>query len=114
MASAADCNAFLSALKRLGGSVGNGRLREALGWPEDRYWAAQTALLDAGALISGRGRGGSFSLPTAAATAQAIATAQPDRLATLRNGAPNARTAPSGAMTESAPVTAKAVHRQMI
>ena len=53
MASAADCNALLSALKRLGGSAGNGRLREALGWPEERYWAAQTALLDAGALISG-------------------------------------------------------------
>ena len=64
MASAADCNALLSALKRLGGSAGNGRLREALGWPEDRYWAAQTTLLDAGALISGRDRGGSVSLPT--------------------------------------------------
>ncbi|MFN7306871.1 MAG: hypothetical protein ACK5TQ_09865, partial [Acetobacteraceae bacterium] len=61
MASPADCNVLLSALKRLGGSAGNGRLREALGWPEDRYWAAQTTLLDAGALISGRGRGGSVS-----------------------------------------------------
>ena len=104
MASAADCNALLSALKRFGGSAGNGRLREALGWPEDRYWAAQTTMLDAGALISGRGRGrgGSVSLPTAAATTQ------PDLLAALRNGAPDATTAPSRPMNESAPVTAKA------
>ena len=102
MASAADCNALLSALKRLGGSAGNGRLREALAWPEDRYWAAQTTMLDAGALISGRGRGGSVSLPTAAATTQ------PDLLAALRNGAPDATTAPSRPMNESAPVTAKA------
>ena len=108
MASAADCNALLSALKRLGGSVGNGRLREALAWPEDRYWAAQTALLDAGALISGRGRGGSVSLPTAAATAKTTAPAQPDLLAALPNGAPDATTVPSRPMTESAPVTAKA------
>jgi type I restriction enzyme M protein len=70
MASAADSGYLLAALKRLGGSAGNGRLREALGWPEDHYWAAQTTLLDAGALISGRGRGGSVSLPTAAATTQ--------------------------------------------
>jgi len=102
MASAADCNAFLSALKRLGGSAGNGRLREALGWPEERYWAAQTTLLDAGALISGRGRGGSVSLPTV------TATTQPDLLAALPNGAPDATTVPSRPMTESAPVTAKA------
>ena len=102
MASAADCSALLSALKRLGGSAGNGRLREALGWPEDRYWAAQTTMLDAGALISGRGRGGLVSLPTAAATTQ------PDLLAALRNGAPDATTAPSRPTTESAPVTTKA------
>jgi type I restriction enzyme M protein len=102
MASAADCNALLSALKRLGGSAGNGRLREALGWPEDRYWAAQTALLDAGALVSGRGRGGSVSLPAV------TATTQPDLLAALRNGAPTAKTAPSRTMPESAPVTTKA------
>ena len=102
MASAADCNALLSALKRLGGSAGNGRLREALGRPEDRYWAAQTTLLDAGALISGRGRGGSVSLPTV------TATTQPDLLAALPNSAPTAKTAPSRHMPESAPVTTKA------
>ncbi|MFN9094708.1 MAG: N-6 DNA methylase, partial [Alphaproteobacteria bacterium] len=102
MASAADCNALLSALKRLGGSAGNGRLREALGWPEDRYWAAQTTLLDASALIPGRGRGGSVSLPTV------TATSQPDLLAALRNGTPDATTAPSRPTTESAPVTTNA------
>ncbi|MCA4918643.1 MAG: SAM-dependent DNA methyltransferase [Roseomonas sp.] len=59
-------------------------------------------MLDAGALISGKGRGGSVSLPTAAANSQ------PDLLAALPNGAPDATTAPSRPMTESAPVTAKA------
>jgi hypothetical protein len=32
-----DMNAFMSALRNLG-SVGNGALRNALGWAESRYW----------------------------------------------------------------------------
>ncbi len=40
-------------------AIGNMKLRDALGWEEDRYFAARQILLDQGLLVSGRGRGGS-------------------------------------------------------
>ncbi|MBS0422305.1 MAG: hypothetical protein JSR66_31660 [Proteobacteria bacterium] len=41
------------------GPIGNGALRNKLGWDEDRYWYIRNRLLQAGAVVTGRGRGGS-------------------------------------------------------
>jgi type I restriction enzyme M protein len=53
---------LLGALEALGGSAGNGRLRELLGWDEASYEAVKEPLLASGQLQAGRGRGGSVSL----------------------------------------------------
>jgi type I restriction enzyme M protein len=53
---------LLGALEALGGTAGNGRLRELLGWDEATYEAVKGELLTAGRLLPGRGRGGSVSL----------------------------------------------------
>lgn len=53
---------FLDSLRTLGGSAGNGRLREALGWDAATYDGVRLALIDAGLVKPGRGRGGSVSL----------------------------------------------------
>ena len=49
-------------MRALGGSAGNGRLREALGWDEPTYEQVRGELLEVGLIKSGRGRGGSVSL----------------------------------------------------
>jgi type I restriction enzyme M protein len=54
---------LLGALEALGGSAGNGKLRDLLGWDETTYDAVKATLLSAGLLQAGRGRGGSVSLP---------------------------------------------------
>ena len=53
---------LLGALEALGGSAGNGKLRDLLGWDEAAYEAVKEQLLSSGQLQSGRGRGGSVSL----------------------------------------------------
>lgn len=53
---------FLDALRALGGSAGNGRLRDALSWDEANYDRVRLALIDLGLIKSGRGRGGSVAL----------------------------------------------------
>ncbi|HME26680.1 MAG TPA: class I SAM-dependent DNA methyltransferase [Acetobacteraceae bacterium] len=53
---------FLETLKASGGSAGNTRLRGELGWQEDTYWAVHAALVEAGEVVAGRGRGGSVAL----------------------------------------------------
>ncbi len=52
----------MAALRELGGSAGNGRLRELLGWDEATYDGVRIALIDQGAIKPGRGRGGSVAL----------------------------------------------------
>ena len=47
---------FLGALSALGGSAGNGRLRDLLEWNEPTYDAAQAQLLSRGLIVTGRGR----------------------------------------------------------
>ena len=54
--------ALLGALEALGGSAGNGRLQELLGWDEPTYEAVKGPLVASGQLVPGRGRGGSVSL----------------------------------------------------
>jgi len=75
---------FVAVLTELGGSAGNGRLREALGWDEQAYDAVKDALIAQGRLVPGRGRGGSVSLADAAQAqaakaAPASARARPAR-----------------------------------
>jgi hypothetical protein len=56
-----DSKTFLSALRKTRSS-GNGALRRDLGWSETRYWRAHSALMGAGKIQKGRGRGGSVSV----------------------------------------------------
>jgi hypothetical protein len=49
---------LLCALEALGGSAGNGKLRDRLGWDEATYEAVKGPLLSSGQLQAGRGRGG--------------------------------------------------------
>jgi type I restriction enzyme M protein len=53
---------FLAVLAQLGGSAGNGRLRDELNWVEHTYDTAKQSLIDDGLIKPGRGRGGSVSL----------------------------------------------------
>jgi len=53
---------LLGALTALGGSAGNGRLRETLEWDEASYEAVKADLLSRQLIVSGRGRGGSVAL----------------------------------------------------
>lgn len=53
----------LTALSDKGASlVGNGKLREHLGWDDDRYDRIKAQLVDEGRVIVGRGQGGSVGL----------------------------------------------------
>jgi hypothetical protein len=79
---------FIAALEKLGGSSGNGALRQALDWDEEFYWKVQGRLIGEGRLSAGRGRGGSVRLtkaevtvsgaaaPASAVVATALATAK--------------------------------------
>ena len=53
---------FLGALAALGGSAGNGRLRETLDWDEASYEAVKVDLQSRRLIVPGRGRGGSVAL----------------------------------------------------
>lgn len=53
---------FLENLEAGGGSAGNTRLREPLGWQNDTYWSVPAALIDEGIIQPGHGRGGSVNL----------------------------------------------------
>jgi type I restriction enzyme M protein len=68
---AGDLDEFLGALTALGGSAGNGRLREVLDWDETTYDRAKAELLNRGLIVSGRGRGGSVALAGDAPNASA-------------------------------------------
>jgi hypothetical protein len=50
---------FVAHLQELGGSSGNVRLREALGWDNEFYWKVQGKLVEDGRIVPGRGKGGS-------------------------------------------------------
>jgi len=65
---------FLEALRALGGTAGNGRLREALGCDEATYEEIKAQLIQRGAVRAGRGRGGSVALADGEPT-----TAKPEK-----------------------------------
>jgi type I restriction enzyme M protein len=56
---------FIAVLTEFGGSAGNGKLRDTLGWAEATYDAVKGELVTDGVVIPGRGRGGSVSLAVA-------------------------------------------------
>ena len=58
----AQAQKFLVQLGNLGGSAGNGSLRDKLGWTEKTYKRVRQELLDIGSIEVGRGRGGSVKL----------------------------------------------------
>jgi type I restriction enzyme M protein len=58
---------FIGALQASGGSSGNGRLRDLLGWSEADYESVKAALLATGQITNGRGRGGSVAMADPAA-----------------------------------------------
>jgi hypothetical protein len=53
-----DEEAMLSCLPADGTGMSNPRLKERLGWDDDRYFAARDRLVDREAVMLGRGRGG--------------------------------------------------------
>ncbi|QDJ10330.1 Type I restriction-modification system methylation subunit [Roseomonas mucosa] len=77
---------FIETLTELGGSAGNGRLREMIGWQDDTYWSVHAALIEDGTIIAGRGRGGSVALaarPKQATPPPAKTASEPDLLAPI-------------------------------
>jgi len=53
---------FIAVLSELGGSAGNGRLRDALQWTDATYAGVKDELVAEGVVIPGRGRGGSVAI----------------------------------------------------
>jgi type I restriction enzyme M protein len=90
---------FLAVLTELGGSAGNGRLREALQWDEASYDAVKSALVAEGIVKPGRGRGGSVALAD-----RREVDARDESVATPPPAAPSIPTEP----TASKPARAKA------
>lgn len=86
---------LLGALTALGGSAGNGRLRETLEWDEASYEAVKADLLSRRLIVSGRGRGGSVALADGSER-EASGNGQ------APSPAPRTR-APNGSRTASAP-----------
>jgi type I restriction enzyme M protein len=86
---------FLGALAALGGSAGNGRLRETLEWDEASYEAVKGDLLSRRLIVPGRGRGGSVILADGSAgepsgNGQAASRAAPRTRATNGSGTASA------------------------
>lgn len=59
---------FIATLGSLGGSAGNQRLLEALGWQDSIYQRVKQQLIDDGRIRPGRGRGGSVALTEGASS----------------------------------------------
>ena len=86
---------LLGALTALGGSAGNGRLRETLEWDEASYEAVRADLLSRRLIVSGRGRGGSVAVADGSAV-------EPSGNGQAASRAPRTRAA-NGSRTASAP-----------
>jgi type I restriction enzyme M protein len=63
MAHKGQLEALIAAVREMGGSGGNIKLREKLGWDGAVYDAVRDQAISAGNLVAGRGRGGSVRLP---------------------------------------------------
>lgn len=69
---------FTATLASLGGSAGNQRLLEALGWQNSTYQHVKQQLIDDGRIRPGRGRGGSVALVNDDASSAARQTEAPE------------------------------------
>lgn len=87
---------FLEVLKELGGSAGNGRLRDELGWQEETYERARDALVETGLITKGRGRGGSVALAESARPRARIIDASRPKTATPTKAPRNKATRSGG------------------
>ena len=65
MAQADLLKRFLDVLTEMGGSAGNLRLLETLGWQDETYEQVKAELIVDGEIVTGRGRGGSVKLKSA-------------------------------------------------
>lgn len=72
-----ELDEFLGALAALGGSAGNGRLREVLEWDEASYEAVKAVLIGRGLVLPGRGRGGSVALAGEGGTPAGLSDSEP-------------------------------------
>jgi type I restriction enzyme M protein len=86
---------FLGALAALGGSAGNGRLRETLEWDEASYETVKADLISRRLIVPGRGRGGSVALADGSGV-------EPSGNGQAVSGAPRTR-ASNGTRAASAP-----------
>ena len=91
---------LLGALTALGGSAGNGRLRETLEWDEANYEAVKADLLSRRLIVSGRGRSGLVTLAdgselVASGNGQALSSAPRSRAPSGSRAATSSSTAPS-------------------
>ncbi len=55
-----DQQALLDCVPQDGSAISNLTAQKLLGWETDRYWAARDALVDAGMVVRGKGRGGTI------------------------------------------------------
>nr|WP_288498306.1 class I SAM-dependent DNA methyltransferase [uncultured Pseudomonas sp.] len=76
---------FLAILTSLGGSAGNQRLQEALGWQDSTYQRIKQHLLDEGRIRTGRGRGGSVALSEATPAPAAPEPSSPAKAVAPKN-----------------------------
>lgn len=97
MSSATPAEQFLRILREQGGRAGNGKLRDLLGMGEDAYAALRDQLAAQGAIVKGRGQGGSVALTD---RTPAPPAPQPDLLAPL---APEAEAPPPQPAKPTAP-----------
>jgi len=104
-----DPDVLLTHVPTDGSTIGNQRLREALGWKETRYTRVRDDLVEQGALEKGRGRGGTVRRHTAkksrVATTARASTSHPAasrRQASVQVTAHAAATAPLRARAASA------------
>lgn len=89
----ADHLALLNRVPTDGSTIGNGALRDILGWDETRYAAAKDALVAQGLLLKGQGRGGTLRRASAASSPPPAAAAPPPAAApsrTIKRAAPPA------------------------
>ena len=71
MALEVQAQRVIDTLRTLGGTAGNGRLRGELGWDDGTYQRVKDHLIERGAVLPGRGRGGSVALADGAGSATA-------------------------------------------
>lgn len=64
-----DEHQLLQRLPRDGSTLSNRAIQRKLGWDDDHYWAVRDALVDAGLVVRGRGRGGTVRRAMESATA---------------------------------------------